>query len=737
MNLVKWFRKNNTKVMAVVVIVLMAGFIGGSYIEQLGRSQKRQTIAYSGGNKITNYDLSMAREEMEILKMLGADYLLRNINLGELRQPDLTAVLLAEVLFADRTISPELSRIVKSTVRTGGYRISSRQINDIYRRAFESDIYWILLTSEAQRAGIRVSNEMVGRHLAQIIPRIFPQATYARVITPIISRTGADEQKILSTFGKALAVLEYARAMCSAEDYTDLEIRHKASWENETLEVEFMRIESAKFSDSQQQPSEEQILEHFNKYRDISPGDVSEENPYGFGYKLADAASFEYMAIKLDDVSSIVTAPTHEEMEEYYEKNRAQFTQEIPADPNDPNSLTTTETRSYAEVADSISQLLKTNRIDAKADAILQEAKTISEAQWQPGDTEQVGDNRPAVNYEVIAGQVGGKYPIKVYSGRTGLLSADDIRADNRLAMLYMRGYGQNNPVSLTRVLFGVEEIDAGELGAFDVPRPKMYETIGPVKDAAGRIMAVVRVVQAEKARAAEAIDTTLSKETITLDDAPAEAAENYSVKEKVTEDLKKLAAMQTVKANAEQFVRVVTEKGWEKAIEQFNELHTSQTDSTDKTASESEPFRLQTFPSVRRVSKDTLDTVAAQTSGDPMAQYMLKYSSKERLLVDKFYSLLGEGQDQRQSASLIVEFKPDMSYYVVKNISINRIDQQQYEQMKGPRTFREDIVQSQSLAAVHFGPANILKRMDFRLVENLNQTLDPVPPQQADSGGQ
>ncbi len=29
MNLVKWFRKNNKKVMAVVVIVLMIGFIGG------------------------------------------------------------------------------------------------------------------------------------------------------------------------------------------------------------------------------------------------------------------------------------------------------------------------------------------------------------------------------------------------------------------------------------------------------------------------------------------------------------------------------------------------------------------------------------------------------------------------------------------------------------------------------------------------------------------------------------
>ena len=35
MSLVKWFRKNNTKIMAVVVIVLMVGFIGGSALTSL------------------------------------------------------------------------------------------------------------------------------------------------------------------------------------------------------------------------------------------------------------------------------------------------------------------------------------------------------------------------------------------------------------------------------------------------------------------------------------------------------------------------------------------------------------------------------------------------------------------------------------------------------------------------------------------------------------------------------
>ena len=35
MNLVRWFRKNNSKIMAVVVVVIMVGFIGGSALTKL------------------------------------------------------------------------------------------------------------------------------------------------------------------------------------------------------------------------------------------------------------------------------------------------------------------------------------------------------------------------------------------------------------------------------------------------------------------------------------------------------------------------------------------------------------------------------------------------------------------------------------------------------------------------------------------------------------------------------
>ena len=55
------------------------------------------------------------------------------------------------------------------------------------------------------------------------------------------------------------------------------------------------------------------------------------------------------------------------------------------------------------------------------------------------------------------------------------------------------------------------------------------------------------------------------------------------------------------------------------------------------------------------------------------------------------------------------------MSYYCLKNISVKRLDRQQYEAIKSIQAYKINTLQSQSLAVVHFNPDNILKRMKFR----------------------
>ena len=736
MNLVKWFRKNNKKVMAVVVIVIMFGFIGGSAIQQLGKSRIGSIARFAEKTKITDRDLMLARHELEILRMLRAEALLRS--------QDLHGVFLGELLFSDQRASPALINSLKQSIRTNKYRISEKQINDLYRRQVPPGIFWLLLQHEAQQAGIRVSNQQVGELLGKAIPQLFEGQTYSQLIGAMIRQQRIPEDQLLSSLGKLLAVLQYSYTVCSSEGITTRQIMQAAGAEEEKVNVEVVRFDSAVFAKQQAQPEEEKILEHFNKYKKFLPGTLSDENPYGFGYKLPDRLQLEYIAVKLDEVQTIVKRPTQDEIGDYYSKNKELlYTEQVLSDPNDPNSPQINKTKSYAEVAISISQQLFKDKVNSTAQNILQEARTITEAGMDGIDIESAEVTseqikKKAGNYTTTAEQLSSKYKINVYTGRTGLLSPIDMQADEKMATLFLQGYGQN-PVRLSKVVFAVDELAASELGPFDVPKPRMYENIGPVKDMmsryrsdAGGIMAILRVIDAKKASEPESIDQTFSTSSLTLDPNEEKAGENiYSVKEKVTEDLKKLAAMDISKSKAEEFIDLAKKDNWASAINKFNELYGQ---LLEREENDPNAFQLQNFSDMQRISKADLETFAAQGQGDPAIPFYLNDTKINQQFVDQLYSLVPQDSFTAESLPLIMEFKPDMSYYVIKNISVKRLWKEDFEKMKAARLFREDYVQSQSMAIIHFNPENILKRMNFGWTRIEEETADANTPAESEA---
>jgi len=722
MNLVKWLRKNNVKVMAVVFIVTMFGFIGGSYIRQFSRRKggPHRIVAYFGNNrKITNYDLSLARRELEILKMLHADVMLRNISTPLSRTQDLQTFLLGELLFSQRSTSPILIKHMKKLIRRNNYSISDEQINDIYKRSTGRNTYWFLLKNEAQLAGVRISNEYAGKQLAITVSRLFKGMTYPQLIEPLMNRQRIAEKEILAIFGKLLAVMEYATLVCSSEDVTNSQAAHTASWEQEKIDAEFVKFDSSVFAETQDQPSEGEISEHFEKYKKFFPGDISEENPYGFGYKLPDRVELEYIAVKLDDISAAVTAPTQEEAEEYYEKHREQFTVSVPSDANDPNSSPIQQTKTYAEVANNISDMLLKKKTNSKANRILQEAKSLTEAGLEDADRQKLTAEqfkKLAGDYKTTADQLSKKYKIKVYAGRTGLLSAADIRADEYLKGLYVEGYGHNPPrflnmVGLSKIVFSVEQLGSSELGPFDTSKPKMYENIGPLKDALGQIMAVMRITKAEKSSVPENVNQTYNKSTIEFERDPNQTSKNvYSVKEKVAEDLKKLEAMSTTKSKTLDFVKQVAEDGWDGAVDKFNKLY-----GKEKQQGEPNVFTLQKATGLQRISKQAIEAWAIQNAGNPARQLSINEVKKRAEFVNQLYSLVPPDSNSLSTVPFVMEFKPDMSYYCLKNLSVKRLNRDEYQKIKPFQLYREDLIQCQNLAAVHFNPENILKRMHFR----------------------
>lgn len=743
MNLVKWFRKNNMKVMAVVIIIIMFGFIGGEFFRQLSyrRSGLHKAIAYFGQDgKITQYDIGTARQELQILESLRAEQILRSIPVPPFPQSrDFRALLLAELLFTDKAASPGMVSHIKRIIMVNNFRISDKQINDIYERSMPSDIYWLLLKKEADLAGIRAVKDNAGRILGSVMPQLFPGQTYSQGITTMVNRLGVSEDKILATFAELLSILEYAKAVCSNEAFTMQQIRHDVIIQAETVDVEFVRFDSSVFAEAEYQPTEQEISAHFNKYKQFFAGSVSEENPYGFGYKLPDRVRLEYIVLKLDDVAEIITPPAQEEVEEYYQKYREQFVEQIPSDPNDPNSPLTGRTKSYAEMAVFISKQLLQNKINSKTNGILQQAKGLTEAALQESDVEQTDLTsedfaKLAGDYNATADQLSKEHNIKIYSGQTGLLSARDIEMDPNLAALYLEGYGYHpvqNPatVRLSKVVFAVDELKVSELGRFDVAKPRMHENIGPLKDVGGKIIALVRVIETQEAFEPEKVDYSFNINTLKVDTTDQSSADRiYSVREKVVEDLRKIAAMDTAKAKAEELKRLVARRGYDDAIEEFNKLYGQQNAS-----SEDDPntFKLQTFNNLQGVSNMSLQVLAVQSSGSPAARFLAEAGRRQRYMVEQLYSLIPADSNSLDTVPLVVEVKPEMSYYLIKRLSVKRIDQDEYEKGKSTHVFKEDFIQSQSAAAVHFNPENIVKRMNYRDAEDNTDTIDANAPVQ------
>ena len=245
-------------------------------------------------------------------------------------------------------------------------------------------------------------------------------------------------------------------------------------------------------------------------------------------------------------------------------------------------------------------------------------------------------------------------------------------------------------------------------------------------------MIALVRVVQAIKATEPNNVDYTFSIKPVVFDpNAEQEKEDVYSVKEKVIEDLKKLAALKTAKTRAEEFIGMVSNGDWEGAVDKFNEMYGKETlsDPNDPNSPVTKTFQVEDFPGMRVISKEKLDALTALNEGNPGSQYFANERLKSSSLVKELYSLIPADSNSVKNLPMIMEFKPDMTYFCIKNLTIKRLSKEDYDKIKTRRLFTEDNIQSQNLSVVHFNPENILKRMNFKLV-NAKESKPTEPVQ-------
>jgi hypothetical protein len=723
---------------SAVVLVLMILFIAGSALQYMVIRQHSSgsdgAVAYYGQqekSKITREELSAAMQELEILQTLRMDATLK-------QQQDMRLILLGELLFSqDRGSAGAMNRAMQ-IIHQYRLPVSDRQLSETYNRPAPPAVYWILLRNEAESAGVSPPADEVSTLLTSMLPRLFPGQTYSAVIGSVVNRFRVPEETIVETVGRLLAVLQYAQVICSMEDITFSQLKHMASWAGDTLDVEFVAFDPRVFADKQSLPTDEAMRAHFNKYKGNYSGHVTDDNPFGFGYRLPDRVQLDYVALKLSDVARIVPAPTDEDTMKYYQQNRMTvFTEEVPSDPNDPNSPRIPRVRPYADVKELIATQLEQQRVSTKTEQILDEVRNQADANLQV-DAREGKELSPedakarAGDYGKIAQEVAAKNGITLYSGQTGWLSATDIESDEQLSKLYVSGQGMTN-VPLTQVLFSVDAFGPDAAVLMFAAKPRMYTTIGPARnpmtvrgtDPSGQIMMVARIVGASKAAEPESLDVTYSTKTLDLGEpAATKKDQTHSVQQQVARDLQTLAAWDATRRRVGEFVTMASRQGWDAAVAKFNDLY-GKGAANDLNG---DAFKLDRLTGQRRVPNVELWVIAAQAAGSPVGLTDIHQAEVDKRRIDLFFSLVPPGAASAANLAAILEFKPDRCLYAVKKLSVQWLSLERYQSGKIALLQWQDNAQTQSLAVAHFNPANILKRMSFKFAEPSPQPKQENP---------
>ncbi len=730
MNLVKWIRKNERKLMTWLLVLIMIAFVGGSALQRILSSVggQNQVIAhYDGGKKITVLMINQAKSELELLKGLMADkYLMYNqsiLSTPDRPRFDFTSQMLAQMLFNEPGLSEMLSQMLKQNMADSFTQMTSEEIDEFFTKAGgRSDYYWILLKEEAKNAGCAVSLEAAKDTLKLIIPKMTQgRATAGQVVNAIRKNSRISEEGILTVYADLLSVMTYGNIITRSENLTIDEVKATAGRMGESIDADYVKIAAIDFADDQPEPTAAEINEQFASFKNFKAGYCSDENPYGFGYKLPARVKLEYMILKLKDVEGLVAEPTHEEMGDYYRQNKQIFKLRTPpVDPEDPTAVPEEKYRTYAESTSQIKSALTRERMLSKADMIITDATDMTDAGFGDLDMLTVSSDEIkslAKDYNKVAEALTEKYGIKLYAGSTGMLSPEELASDFTLRSLSL-DVRSSEPVSVIKMAFAVEELEVTKPGPFDPAAPKMWANIGPFKDRS--YIALVRVVDTAKASVPESIDYSYSINGVDLSGQAEE--KTYSVKEQVANDVKLLKAMDVAAARADELAKLAGEKEWQEAITEMNDKYAEKKD--DVVVGK----RLFSQKMTRRKRPTSTDEKAAysEIAARPgVAKRIYSSMVVSGKLVENIYGLIPAGELEATGINKVMKFEPEASYYVVKDVSRTSTTIQDYAKQKAPLTYMIDMAGGEAMALHHYRPDNLFARMGFEPVLDEEEELE------------
>ncbi len=725
MHLVKWIRKNERKLMAWVVILLMIAFVGGSGLQQLltyfsAGGSKRLIATYGDGKKIRATDYQEAQGQLEILRALMAD---RMLNVLSQINGDLGPNFLELILFPDARLSGELRMQLIQLAERGQLDLDREQIDQFFSpHPHRPEFLWMLLKAEARRAGCVVGEAEAAGYLRQMIAEITQnQLDASTLIAQLIQRTKQSESQIIGAFADLISIMNYADLVLGNYMVTSDEIRGAIARNMERLTAEFMPIDAQSLADEQPEPSAQQIQDQFNNYRQNLPGVYSEDNPYGFGYTLPKRIQVEYFLVNINDVRQRIDQPTPEELENFYSRNLSRYQKSEPIDPNDPDAGTRQVIQPFAQVAHQIRQDMERQKIENLSTLILNEARQMTEAGFDNIDFETASTaqlQQAAGDYVSAADQLRRKYEVAVYTGKTGFMRPSDIRNDLFLGRISIPTSTEST-VRLMDLLLTIPD-DGKPSSQPGLPAVRIWENISPLTsgllsedDEYVPLRGMIRVTDIRQPAVPDNVDIQFSRKGVTLTEP--EEQEIFSVREQVIGDLKIRQAMDAARQKAVKLAELAENKGWDSGLETFYQTYYP---NTDPNSPPSARPRLRTLPNQPILSQAQIEGLRQRLLSPSASTELIAGRYRNSLLIRKMAEQMDPDRQSTGPVALVLPFEQTRQVCVIKELNRQPATEKDYQENKNNFALQLAMLSKIDLGLIHFNPDNIAKRMQFQYVE-------------------
>ena len=757
MTAIKWFRKNNKKLLAVFGVLLMVGFLIPSFTGM--RSQGRF-------NGVAGYITDQNGQEVEIglVQVQKRDVqlrVMRELGLNVLCQFDgqrspllcqlptmggvgpFPVIATSMLFFGDNQYALGVRNFLQGQAMNWakdrqGYDRYLEYINELTAsEAGRGSLYFLLLAKEAHRNGIYATDKQIDQVFEAYRQLIERRHIRPHNIQQVLRSSRMSETELKQAVGDYLAIVRYGDMVTRQLAVSEPQLRKKIRDQIEQKNVKgtYISFSADMFRDKTGEPSEDDLQKHFEKYKQFRPDEIDkEENPFGFGYLLPDRVQVEYLKVDLSEVEKIVTAEfaqlpagkQEETLQQYWAAQKQQFRVPLPESEIDPCDAQAPRYRdpAFDEVYGKVKQAWQQQQSREKGQVLLAQARETAQKQATAMNSKKKNEgnsDKPEettvekrVDYEALAKKLSTD-KIKIVFGKTEYISRQDLPQELLLGDTYkMRN--ETPQQSLLEILFACKPLHKGTVSRLDVPPMQLYEDITSLMAFDYRNPAMLaymmRIVGVDPEREAEGLADDGRAGTISEKPLP-----ESQLKTKVKDGWQNLQAYTKAKKQADKFAQN-SEADWKKTFEETNIALKDPCapagmkplrEQTLETTRQHIEWLTQTARKYPEQSRRFLPQIAHNTT---MLFKSMELAQEQRAEKEK---TTANKNKQPAATRAILELPSQLNCMVFKDLQVTSPNQGEYLRRK-PLATDEILRETQPpLTLVHYNPDNILKRSQFR----------------------